>query len=80
MQLDQNMLNEVLKKSDAELWQMVVTIAALRGISLPKTPPPHEEFKKLRSALGGTNQSSIANGASISDALQIIEKYRQKTQ
>ena len=42
MSFDQNALNELLRRSDEELWQMVLTIAALRGISLPKNPPPHE--------------------------------------
>ena len=71
MSFDQNALNELLSRSDAELWQMVLTIAALRGISLPKTPPSHEDFEKLRAAL------SQADGANISEALQIIEKYRR---
>ena len=71
MSFDQNALSELLKRSDAELWQMVLTIAALRGISLPKTPPPHEDFERLRLALGQ------ADGANVSEALQIIEKYRR---
>lgn len=71
MSFDQNALNELLRRSDEELWQMVLTIAALRGISLPKNPPPHEDFQKLRAALGS------ANGTNVSDALEIIEKYRR---
>ena len=71
MSFDQNALNDLLLRSDAELWQMVLTIAALRGISLPKTPPPHEDFERLRAALGN------AEGVNVADALQIIEKYRR---
>ena len=71
MSFDQNTLNELLRRSDEELWQMVLTIAALRGISLPKNPPPHEDFQKLRTALGS------AGGTNVSDALEIIEKYRR---
>lgn len=71
MSFDQNALNELLHRSDEELWQMVLTIAALRGISLPKNPPPHEDFQKLRAALGS------ASGTNVSDALEIIEKYRR---
>ena len=71
MSFDQNTLNELLRRSDEELWQMVLTIAALRGISLPKVPPPHEDFEKLRKALGGVD------GTNVSEALEIIEKYRR---
>ena len=59
-----------LKKSDAELWQMILMIASLRGITLPKAPPPHEEFEKLRKALGSAEQ------ANVSEALRIIDQYR----
>ena len=71
MSFDQNTLNELLRRNDAELWQMVLTIAALRGISLPKTPPPHEDFERLRNALGSID------GANVGEALEIIEKYRR---
>ena len=68
---DQRTLNELLKKSDAELWQMILMIASLRGISLPKAPPPHEEFEKLRQVLKGPEPTNIT------DALQIIDRYRR---
>ena len=71
MPFDQNTLNELLRRNDAELWQMVLTVAALRGISLPKTPPPHEDFERLRAALGSVE------GANVQEALEIIEKYRR---
>ena len=71
MSFDQNTLNDLLQRSDAELWQMVLTVAALRGISLPKTPPPHEDFEKLRAAISGVD------GVNLQQALEIIEKYRR---
>ncbi len=71
MSFDQNTLNEFLRRDDHELWQMVLTIAALRGISLPKNPPPHEDFERLRAALGNVD------GANVQQALEIIEKYRR---
>ncbi len=76
MQFDQNALNELLRLDNEALWKTVLTIASLRGISLPQTPPPAEEFAKLRGLLSGAGSGK----PDVAQALKILDDYRKNGQ
>lgn len=69
MKVDQKAINDLLKKSDRELWDAVRAIAGAKGIRLPEEVPPPETMASLRSALGG------AGGFSLGEAVRVISGY-----
>ena len=73
MQLDKNALDRLLMLDDGTLWKTILLIASTNGIKLPSTPPPAEDFARLRAALQGTGGAPIDVGG----AMGILDKYRQ---
>ncbi|MFA5561675.1 MAG: hypothetical protein WDA00_03450 [Eubacteriales bacterium] len=70
MRLDQNMMRELLKKSDAELWETIVAVGRAKGVQLPERPPGPTEMANLRAALGGAS-----GRMSLAEALRIITQF-----
>ena len=52
MQFDAAILNELLKRDDAALWQTIRTSAAHNGIPLPEGQPSAADMARLRAILG----------------------------
>jgi len=71
MQFDPAALQKLLSEPDEKLWQMIVMIASMNGISLSKAPPPKDEMKRLRGIL------SNAEKTNYEEALQMVEKYKR---
>lgn len=57
MKFSKDMLDTLLAKNDAELWQTITGFAASKGFALPARVPSEEQMKKLRSALAAPNIS-----------------------
>ncbi len=70
MQFDANMMKELLKKSDAELWQTVRTVAEANGISLPPGTPSAGDMARLRAILG------TKGAGDVKDAMEVLRRAR----
>lgn len=73
MKINKEMLSELTKKSDCELWETVRGIASRYGIRLPEKTPSREEMSNLRSALGGSERINLSR------AMEILNSYRRGT-
>ncbi len=70
MKLDRNMLDQMLKLPDDELWRQVVSIAKTHGFTLSDKTPQHEELERLRGiARDGMNINPIT-------AMKLLNKYK----
>ena len=72
MKIDKEKLKNLANKSDADLWQEILTMAKSRGYSLPEKTPKHEDIEKIRRAFTG------AEKISLSDAARIMNSYKNK--
>lgn len=71
MKIDKEQLKSLAKKSDADLWSEILSIAKKHGYSLPEKAPKHEDLEKIRRALSG------AEKISLSDAAKIMNSYKK---
>ncbi len=72
MKFDKSKLDELVKMSDKELWDQIVTIGASYGFRMPKDPPPHEQMEALRSTVTADKKPNV------SEALRILNSYRKE--
>ncbi len=70
MQFDANMMKELLKKSDAELWQTVRRVAEANGITLPEGTPSAGDMARLRAILGTKGPGDVA------EAMEVLRRAR----
>lgn len=71
MRINKEKLNELLSKSDDDLWREIVSVAAKHGYKLPSATPPHSDLEKLRSTVSGPK-------INVSDALKLLNSYKTK--
>ena len=71
MKIDKEKLSALLALPDEELWLKISEIAKGYGFKLPKTPPPHSDMERIRSAGSGANPN-------LGEALKLINKYRKE--
>ena len=71
MKINKEMLSEITKGSDEELWATIKGIATRYGIKLPDGVPPKAEMSRLRAALSGTDKMSLVS------AMEILNTYRR---
>ena len=69
MKIDQNVLTELTKLPDRELWLTLRTMAGEKGIKLPEATPPHETLDRLRATVKGNG------GLRLGEAAAIISRY-----
>ena len=60
MKINKEMLAELSKLPDAELWQSISTKAAGFGYNLPKDTPAHEDMEKIRSFMRDADKINTA--------------------
>ena len=65
MQFDAAILNELLKRDDAALWQTIRTIAAQNGIPLPEGQPSAADMARLRAILGTKGAGDVEAAAEL---------------
>ena len=70
MKLNRELMKEMSKKNDAELWDEIRRIAAEKGFSLKDIKPSHEDLEKVRSMLSGNEKINVA------DAMRLANKYK----
>lgn len=71
MKINKEMLCEITKQKDDELWRTIRGIASRYGIKLPEGTPSEKDMSRLRSALSGTEKMNL--GA----AMEILNTYRR---
>ena len=69
MKIDRNLLTELTRLPDRELWQTIRQIADEKGIRLPEATPPHETLELLRATVKGNG------GLKLGEAVTIINRY-----
>jgi len=71
MKIDKEKLRAVVALPDAELWDLIRSVARENGFSLPEKAPPHCELEKIRNAV---NHGASPN---LAEALRVINDYRR---
>ena len=71
MKINKEMLSEITKGSDEELWGRIREIATRYGLKLPDGAPPKSEMARLRAALSGADKLSLVS------AMEILNTYRR---
>ncbi len=72
MKIDQNLLAELTRLPDKELWQTIRQIAGEKGIKLPEATPPHETLERLRATVKGNG------GLRLGEAVSVINRYMKE--
>lgn len=72
MKINQNLLTELARLPDGELWQTIRGIAAEKGIKLPEATPPHETLERLRATVKGSG------GLRLGEAVSVISRYMKE--
>ncbi len=72
MQFDADKMKTVLGKSDAELWQLIRTVAAGSGISLPEGEPSPGDMARLRAIL------ATKSSRDVDEALATLRRARKE--
>ena len=74
MKISKEKIEDLAKKSDAELWSEITKIAGSHGYTLPSNTPSHAELERLRNTMRGIEKMNL------SDAARLISKYKSKKQ
>ena len=72
MKVNKEEMKKLAKKSDAELWKEIQSIAKNHGYTLPEAMPKHEDIERIRRALLGVEKISLG------DAARIMNNYKKK--
>ena len=72
MKLDKAQIAELLKKSDAQLWSEIRSMARARGFNLPENTPESGDMQKIRAALGNID------GISPVTALRLMNDLKRR--
>lgn len=72
MKFDKQKLAALSALPDAALWEEIVKMGKEHGISIPKTPPTHEELERLRGVIGDPDRMRM------SDAIRVVNDYKKK--
>ena len=72
MKIDKEKLTALVALPDDKLWAEVKKIAISHGITLPDSPPPHEEMERLRGAVSGGARLNLAQ------AVRVVNDYRRR--
>ncbi len=70
MEFNANMMRDLLKKSDAELWQTVRGVAEANGITLPGGTPSAGDMARLRAILG------TKGAGDVEEAMEVLRRAR----
>ena len=70
MKIDKEKIQELLSKSDDDLWREIVSVAVRHGYKLPEKTPPHDDLEKLRNTVSGSKLK-------IQDALKMLNSYKK---
>ena len=72
MKINKEMLRELSRLPDKELWQVITEKAAKFGYSLPKEAPSAENMAKIRAVMND------ADKVSTSDILKLMSTLKSK--
>lgn len=72
MKINREMLSEMAKLNDAELWQKIREIARENNIPLSEKPPKESDLAKVRRMLDGSEKISFAEG------MKLINTYKKE--
>ena len=70
MKLNPEMMKELSKKNDGELWNEIRKIAAEHGYKLPESCPNPESLVRVREVLSGNAKMNYG------EALKILNSYK----
>ena len=76
MKIDKKTLDMLLSLPDESLWRMICAIAASGGFDISSVNVTKEELSRLRSALGGLDDSDIGRAVEILDSVKRKEEKR----
>lgn len=72
MRFDKQKLAALAALPDDKLWEEVVRMGKEHGITIPQTPPTHEELERLRGVIGDPDKIRM------SDAIRVVNDYKKK--
>ena len=72
MKINKEKLDELMGKSDAELWSVINGIAAKHGCELPQGTPSKAEMDKIRAILGSADKLNMR------DAMRLMQEYKRQ--
>ena len=71
MKINRDMLNEMAKLNDRELWEKIREIAKENNLPLSEKPPKESDLAKVRRMLDGSEKISFSEG------MRLINTYKK---